>query len=284
VLKVTRYDRVSSFLMATAFGLLLSAVWLGVLYLQNRITDTDAQAELELLDLGGGSLDGVENETLELESPEEVSNDPSLEDTPEETEVEETIDNVMELAETAAQQAQQQFDTAVEDTGKRGSATGTGHRALGQGPGTHGMPREQRLFVRFSDTGFLGDYARQLDYFGIVLGLLQDGKLYYLSKLSRPKPAKQVRTSGAGEKRLYMIWQGGNRRKADIKLLAKAGLKVGRGDIIFHFYPRRTELLLARKEQSYARRPVSQIRRTYFVVRRKGSAYEFVVTRQRYFR
>jgi len=270
--------------MAIAFGLFLSAVWLGVLYLQNRITDTDAQAELELFDLGGGSLDGVENETLELDSPEEVSNDPSLEDTPDETEVEETIDNVMELADVAAQQAQEQFDTAVEDTGKRGSATGTGHRALGQGPGERGMPNEQRWFVRFSDTGFLTDYARQLDQFGIVLGLLQDGKLYYISRLSRPTPAIQVRTSGVGEKRLYMTWQGGNRRKADIKLLAKAKLTVHRSDIIFHFYPRSTERLLLRKERSYANRPVTQIRRTYFVVRRKGSAYEFVVTRQRYFR
>lgn len=146
------------------------------------------------------------------------------------------------------------------------------------------MPREQRWFVRFSDTGFLTDYARQLDSFGIVLGLLQNGKLYYVSNLSRPKPAKQVRISGVGEKRLYMTWQGGNRRKADLKLLAKAGLTVGRSDIIFHFYPRRTELLLARKERDYAHRPVSQIRRTYFVVRQAGSAYEFVVTRQRYFR
>ena len=284
MLKVTQYDRVSSLMIAIACGLFVSAAWLGFLYLQNRITKTDAQAELELLDLGGGSLDGVENETLELDSPEEVSDDPSLEDTPEETEVEETIDNVMELSDTAAQQAQEQFDTAVEDTGKRGSATGTGHRALGQGPGDHGMSREQRWFVRFADTGFLTDYARQLDYFGIVLGLLHEGKLYYISKLSQSRPAKQVRTSGVGEKRLYMTWQGGNRRKADLKLLKKAGLTVGRSDIIFHFYPRRTELLLARKELDYAHRPVAQIRRTYFVVRRKGPAYEFVVTRQRYFR
>ena len=145
------------------------------------------------------------------------------------------------------------------------------------------MPREQRWFVRFGDRGTLSEYARQLDFFGIVLAaLLPGGKMVYISQLSKAKPKTRTVTSGSNEKRMYMTWQGGGRRKTDLELFQKVGINVGSG-LIFHFYPNKTELMLARLERDYRKRPIKQIRRTYFVVRRKRSAYEFVVARQSYF-
>ena len=44
------------------------------------------------------------------------------------------------------------------------------------------------------------------------------------------------------------------------------------------------EELLAKLEADYAKRPTRDIRRTYFSVEPRGAKFEFVVTRQAYFR
>ena len=80
-----------------------------------------------------------------------------------------------------------------------------------------------------------------------------------------------------------MTWQAGNRKAADEKLFQK--INVGVSDaILFHFYPKKTEQLLLQVEFDYAKRKASEIRRTYFVVAKKGSGYQFIVTRQTYLR
>jgi hypothetical protein len=153
------------------------------------------------------------------------------------------------------------------------------------GPGKSGFPREQRWFVRFSEGSTLNEYARQLDFFGIELGaLLPGGRMVYLSDVTSDRPKVREATSGADEQRLYMTWQGGERRKADLELFRKAGVDIA-GGIVFHFYPPATEAMLARLERDYRNRPADQIRRTYFVVRPGAAAgqYAFEVTRQSYF-
>ena len=74
------------------------------------------------------------------------------------------------------------------------------------------MPRDQRWFIRFSETGSVDEYARQLQYFGIQLGALfpDRGELVYLSDLTNATPSKRVETTG--NDLLYFNWQGGSRR------------------------------------------------------------------------
>ena len=285
VLKVTKYDQVTSTLLAGIIGLALAFVSLTVVWITNRLSTPENIVPLELLELPGGFEDGEPDETLKLDSPEDVIRDPSLADAPaEENEVEETLENVVELADNATNQADQTFELDVRSVGKAGSATGTGRRALGFGPGESGLPREQRWFVHFSDRGTLSDYAKQLDFFGIEIGALIDGrKIVYLSQLAGKQPKQRSTTSGKGERRLYMTWQGGTRRKGDIELFRKAGIDIGAGTIL-HFYPRKSESMLARLERNFKKRPVDQIRRTYFIVRRSNKGYKFIVSRQLYFR
>ena len=107
--------------------------------------------------------------------------------------------------------------------------------------------------------------------------------MVYLSNLSKDPPTKRTSTTGADETRLYMTWQGGGRRKADVEFFTKAGVDVFDA-ILFHFYPPETEALLARLEREFANRPVDQIRRTYYVVSPERGGYQFKVTRQSYFR
>lgn len=287
VLKVTRFDLATAGLVAGTIVLAIVMVWLTTVWVTNRPAESENFVPVELVEFPGGAEDGAPDETLLVDSPADVSDDPSMaEFESEEPEVAEMLDNVLELAETANNQAQEQFETDLRNAGKVGSATGTGRRPLGMGNGEKGLPREQRWFVAFADGGTLNEYARQLEYFKIQLGVLvPSGKLIYLSNLTADRPTTREETNGAREKRMYMTWQGGKLRAADRKLFAKAGIDIT-GGILFHFYPRQTELKLARLETERARRSdhtIDQIRRTYFVVQRSVNEYKFVVTRQIYF-
>lgn len=161
--------------------------------------------------------------------------------------------------------------------------TGTGDNVLiGKGTGKGGgFPREERWFIRYADMASLDEYARQLDYFGIELGAVVGKQLVYISKMSGSSPVVRKASGGGNEKRLYFTWQGGNRKAADVQLFRKAGQDVGQG-VIFQFYPKNTENLLAKIEFEKEGLKYNKIRRTYFAVRKPegGSGYEFYVTRQ----
>lgn len=285
VMRVTQYDQVSSTLIAVVLALIIAVLWLSIVWFTNRLPQTENDVALEMIELAGGAEDGSPDESLLVESPEDPVDDPSQIETPtEENQVEEMLDSVVELSDKATQQVQQQLQTDLSNSGKMGSAAGTGKRALGFGPGKKGLPREQRWFIKFSDRGSLNDYARQLDHFKIELGaLLRNGQMIYLSKVASDKPVTRTASSGADEKRLYMTWQGGERRTSDLSLFKKAGHDVT-GAILFHFYPKETENKLLSLEKQYRNKKFDEIRRTYFTVRNGRSGYEFEVTRQTYFR
>lgn len=294
VLKVTLYERVSSALMAAMLGvgaILFAAV---TYWLAHRPPPELKVVPLEIVQLEpevdfGGSLEGVVGGTAEVDTGtdggggggESVGSDvPTLES---------TLETVTSVAGTAAQQSTQAYLDAAPPTsnttgaGSGGSGTGVGggRPPLGFGPGKGGgVPRELRWFVSFADDNSLDEYAKQLDAFGIELGVLMpDGRLIYVSQLSKPSPMQRVATTGKDEKRLYFTWQGGERQQADIKLFQKAGITVGKGTI-YHFYPPKLEEVLATHEYNYAKRKAKDIRRTYFVVEKQGGAYTFKVTRQ----
>ena len=52
------------------------------------------------------------------------------------------------------------------------------------------------------------------------------------------------------------------------------------GAMLMHFYHPETEEMLAKTETSYRNKKATEIRRTYFSVRKDGSGYKFVVTSQ----
>lgn len=281
VMKVTRYDRVSSFLIAVVASLVVGVLVVVSVWYSRRVPPPSELVPLEILEVSGGFEDGDPEETWNLQSPEPEDPSASLVDEPtEQVAVQEVLENVVELSERATEHLEQVIAEATANAGKLGSATGTGGRPLGLGPGTGGMPREQRWYVRFGDDNSLDEYAKQLDYFGIELGvLLPEGRLIYVSNLSGTPKTRTVQ-SGKDEQRLYMTWQNGERREADLKLLARAGVSADRRSMIFHFYPPKTEQLLATLEFNYQKKPAHEIRRTYFLARKQGAGYAFEVTRQ----
>ncbi len=282
VIRVTRYDEVSSWMITVFAGLLALCLIVVMIWISNQVPKAPEPVAMELLELPGGFEDGNPDETLRVDSPEPERADASEAETAsEQTEIEQSLEAAQELSDSAAQQVQQQFDVGVQSTGKPGSAKGTGGRPLGSGPGTGGYPREQRWFIRFGDRAAVDEYARQLDFFRIELGsLLPDGRLAYLSKMSTPGPQLRYVKTGASEKRLYMTWQGGERRGADVELFKKAGIEILAEYPVFHFYPPDMEAKLAQLEREYRNKTVKQIRRTYFSVDADGAGYRLRVTRQ----
>lgn len=263
-------------------GLIALCLVVVMVFVSNQIPKPPEPVPVELLELPGGVEDGSPDETLRVDSPDPERPDASEAETVSEvTEVEQALETAVELSDAAAQQVQQQFDVGVQSTGKPGSAKGTGKRALGFGPGSGGFPREQRWFVRFGGLASTDEYAKQLEFFRIELGaLLNDGRLAYASKLNTPMPQVRYVQTGSHEKRLYMTWQGGERRSSDMELFKRANVPVEEDTPIFHFYPPDLENKLATLEKEYRNKNPKEIRRTYFSVETEGGGYRLKVTRQ----
>lgn len=276
-LKFSKYDIISSSLMAFSIAVVCGVIWAFSLFWSTRPPTLPDLVPMELVRIGGGVEDGDPNETLDIETPEETTTEIQQQE-----EIKEEITMLTEVADKAAERLQEIQVEQTENAELNGSATGTGKRPLGFGPGNGGgVAAELRWFIRFADGSSLTEYARQLDFFGIELGaIMPDGRLAYISGVSGT-PKVRYGTSGKDEKRLYMKWDSGERRKADEKLFQKAGISVGK-NVIFHFYPAQTEQLLVTLETNYAKRNLRDIRRTYFVVNTKGSGFEFQITRQTY--
>lgn len=283
-LRVTPYDQVSSWLISVVGALGLAVFTLTVAWISIQPIPVKDPVPVEMVEISGGVEDGSVEETLQLESPDPETEQATLaEEDADEPEVQETLDNVMDVADEATNQAEKQYEFQTRNAGKKGSASGTGKRALGIGAGKGGVPREQRWFVSYNDRETLDEYGKQLDFFGIELGMLTtDGKLIFLSRLGQPKPVKRETTSGKGENRLYMTWQGGARRKADLQMFQRAGIDVG-GNVLMQFYTPDVERQMLSLELNYKKRPLKEIRRTYFSTRSTDTGYEFYVTKQTYF-
>ena len=285
VLKTTRHDQSSAGLLAVLIGLLLSTSVVGSLYVATRPAPPMKLVPIIIPDeSSGGQDDGEPDSTLEVES--ELAPQPDaapVEQDADQTELQETLEVITDLADKAAEIVPDQAGSAPISTGVAGSADGSGMPALGSGTGTGGVPRSQRWLVNFNDGASLKEYAKQLDFFGIELGVITpEGTLKFASDLSTPNPKTRELKDGSQEKRLFMSWQGGARKVADQRLFRAAGVNAN-GLPILHFYPANTENMLALLEKNATTRKMSEIRRTYFDVKSDQGGYTFKVRKQIFF-
>ncbi len=286
--KLTKYDMVVSVLITTAICALLTLLVMVMIWTSN-LSPAPVSKQVEMMPAGdGGWEDGDPNASPpEVDSPEDASLDPSLANEESDvTELEQVTEQVLEVADNAASIVAPNEFADNKNNGMAGSAEGTGGRPLGSGgPGRGGAKREQGWIVEFAEKGDLKSYAEQLDFFGIELGCRfpEEGRLVFLSQLSQPVPTQRElrEIDGDKEKRLYMSWQEGSQERiqADLELFQKAKIDASQG-VIMHFYPDATVQMLAQLEVAYGNKKTEEIRRTYFQVRRGGSGYEFVVTKQ----
>jgi hypothetical protein len=283
-MRVTPYDRVSSFLLAAVLASIVTVIAILCWWQAFRPAPITHDPKPDYIN--AGFEDGAPNETLQIESPEAPNpHATSAVDQADEPRTGEALAAVVELSDRASEQAQQLLAQEVAGGAAPGTIHGTS-RPLGQRPGLGvGIAREDRWFVKFADDESQEEYARQLDWFGIELGVVypERGEIVYVSQLSQAIPSRRVAKTDQDETRLYMTWVAGQRKAADIALLQKAGIDPT-GGIVLQFYPPETEVLLAETERSFAHRAERDIRRTYFVIVPRGNTYVFAVTRQTYWR
>src|SRR5205823_11218614 len=166
-----------------------------------------------------------------------------------------------------------------------GEGTGTGD-GRGKGPGgpgtSDGIPAYERWEIRMSADN-LGEYAKQLDFFKVELGVAGGGNpnVDYISNLSAAKPTVRV-GDPKSEHRLRFLQRAGELRAADRLLAAKASVKTD-GRVVFQFYSESMyRNLLALEAAHKGNRRLKDVRRTVFGVRAHSGQYEFYVVDQQY--
>lgn len=268
-LKVSANDRVSSFIVAMLYLVGFVVFLLFLLWLTNRATRATQQIDVEYLDeLAGG--DPALGEGRDFEEP-------GVEDiqdlaTPNPEQLLEAITDVAS--------ASQASSNSLVGNVSQGQGGGD-RRRTGQG-GNASVPRWERWEVRFTSTS-LSKYAEQLESFNIELAAAGGGRevVDYATRLTQNKPA--VRSGpGDNENRLYMSYRSGQLKEFDRQLLQRAGVPT-QGRTLLQFYPPRVEGLLSSLERKRAgNRPLKDIRKTVFAVKKSGADYTFEVIEQQY--
>jgi len=257
-LKTTAYDRASSWILTLLVVVGLSVGVLGLAWWTARRQAPQTAVPILRDEIGVG--DGLAADGPLLEPP-------SLEQVQQEVDwPQQEIGSTLAMLSQAAKQAGR-WDHAAR---QRSGGGGTGLKPGGRGRGWE---------IRFDPGSTLETYAKQLDFFGIELGvLLPDNQLLYVSNLSKAQPT--VRRGPADqEPRYYFTWRQGELLAADRELLAKAGVDP-KDRLILKFLSEKWVQRLAELEKLHAADKYPQVRKTRFGVRSAGEGYEFYVMEQ----
>jgi hypothetical protein len=228
-------------------------------------------------DVGGGGSGQIAPSERELEEP-----------NPEELQelLEPPIEQTLEMVASVVTVEIEQLEALEGDTSLgagEGSGVGDGRDKGPGGPGTSdGIPAWERWEIRMSATN-LDEYARQLDFFQVELGVAGGGNpnVDYISKLAASTPTVRI-GNPRDERRLRFLHRSGELRQADRALAAKAGVRT-EGRVVFQFYNEQTyNSLLALESARKGQRPIREVRRTVFGVRGTAGRYEFHVLEQHY--
>jgi hypothetical protein len=289
----SRYDRITSMLMAIVLGVLLVFGWLSLVYATTEAYATRASQPIEIIEVyggGGGSPEGEIGATETIDVPgaapgERASNNEADASEFEEPALMMTPGVALDAAADAGQQvAELDLGPAMRSggpvaSGKRASRVGSGRPGYGFGPGDGGVRREERWSIIYNPGQTSDEYARQLDALRVELATINGpDTLVYASNFSAAQPTTRVGPARS-DGRLYFAWQGRGRKASDVELLKKAGIDVGDKPIL-QFYPKEVEEVLSRLEQAYRGRQPIEIRVTRFRVVPRGSGYGFEVIDQ----
>jgi hypothetical protein len=288
----SRYDKVTSFLMAAVLSAMLVVGWLALVYASNQAYASRVTAPLQIIEVGGGggSPDGTRGSTEKVDVAGAdvaamASNNPEEAGEFEQPSVEQTPSAMLETVTEAGQNlAEVDLGATMPNGGpiaggKRASKLGSGGPGLGFGPGDGGVGREQRWSIIYNTGQDPQEYARQLDGLGVELAVVRGpDQLLYISRFSDPAPTKRFGT-GRSDHRLYFLWQGKGRKASDLALFKKANEEIG-DDNVFQFYSADAERRLAELEVRFKGRNPGEIRVTRFQVVPKGESYDFEVVAQ----
>jgi hypothetical protein len=302
VLGVTLYDRVTALLVTLIVTTGSATLAFGALWAANQDWGTDRKpvpvAEQPLLDDDdedfGGIISGAVNDTSPPAPGVVIGNEPTAADDPDQP-----TSDVSALDQVITTVKEQVGDAAIDpdqltiqpdfprSSFARGSDTPGKQGPLGDDRGNKGgVSRAKRWEIIFEPGLSEAEYARQLDFFRVELATVSDGKLFRVSNLASPRPTARV--AQPDKKELFFQWRDAARRAIDLGLLRKvAEIALTQNSLVFHFYPRETELKLLQLETEYAARQgrpdLHQVAKTKFIVKKTETGYDFEVAKQTYF-
>lgn len=271
VLKVSRYDQVAGMLL-TLLILIGSAVLVMLLmWLSSRVFASQAAVPVVMEEIGTGDDalgGGPELETPSVEELAQEFFEPELKDT-------------LSVITTAVTDRLPLLEDPLLEEATRQSGHGTG-KGTGIGSGTgSGSGRARRWEIQFPKENTLDEYARQLDFFGIELGVVVPGnQVEYASHLTKPKPDRRIGPADQ-ENRYYLSWRHGELAQADQELLARAGID-GKGRVVLRFLPPSLEATLGGLEKARAGDEYAKVYATRFAIRSEKDSYVFYVIDQTY--
>ena len=272
MLRTSKFDVVSAFLMALLWFIGVFVLMLFIVWLTSRIS-FGPRPFPPIVENAAGRGENAEGTERDFEPP--------------------GADEIVDLAEPSIQETLTAVTDAVSSVAAIDAVstqpTGKGDsRPPGpEGEGEDIIPRHQRWELKFSAKKIDG-YAQQLDFYKIELGALGGGVqgVDYASGLAG---SPKVRRGASGdEKRLYFMWvdRSSPLYQYDRQLLQKAGVNIGAGREMMKFIEPELENMLAHVELEYATKnghsSVTEIQKTIFESRSQGSGYAFEVVDQRY--
>ena len=269
VFRVSWFDTVSSWLMALMLFIGRFVVMLVVVWLIDSEPPSDFPLAQQVRPVSHASVetrefDFLEPGAIEVEQLAEVSLNEML------LAVSESASRV------AAAWVASPSDGRFEIEGESGGRDRSGDSRVPVSPidGVDGVPAFERWQLKFSAVGF-ESYARQLDFFGIELGVI-GGSIQGIDYLRDVSTRPTVRRGASeSEQRLYFLWnQPGPLMHYDRRLLSRAGVEL-QGREMLKFIPAELKKRLTETELEYARSvghgSISEIAKTIFESRPAGS-------------
>lgn len=270
--KVSSFDMVNAFLIAsiTVVGIVVSIlfmIWLTMI-LNNRPTN---------------ATNFVVDNSFGNEKPEGFADDvyePGVEEFPEvETP---QLSDALEAITEAVSSVKANLEARDGDAAEMGRGKGFGSREGGPGSGNfRGVPEHLRWKIEY-DTPDINEYARQLSFFGIDIGVISNASNDVI-RLNKPGNSAQIvaTSRGAENKTLYFIHEKVQLRRWDEALVRRKQNIEMREKFTVQFYPEDTRQTLRNLEGRYlqdAGRELLDVRRTRFkVVDDGGGGFAFEV-------
>lgn len=273
---VSRYDRAASLMVSLLILIGFAVAIMFLIWLTSKLVFRPQPVPVKLVENIAGRGDNPAGYERDIEAP-------GFEELPDlrEPELEAALEAVTE-ATTAVTASLDVLDTLSVVTEQGEMGRGDSRPPGPEGEGDDIIPRWERWEIRWASSS-VAAYARQLDFFGIELGVVggKESTVDYASRLSTSRPSRRSGKS-TDEKRLYMTWRAGGLIEFDRQLLARSRL-ASQNRIVMQFYPEPVEDRLAEIELAYANgRSVKEIAKTIFRVKSVRRGFEFEVVDQRY--
>ena len=272
MITISSYEKTASLVLSLLILIGAAALVLLGIWLTSSLLRSAPSVAVQLYDEGTGVRDSGSEYDPDVVNPGEQVETNEM-----------TLWEAFQIVDTLGASASMFSEAAVIDENilLPGGTQGDG-RTQGDGDG-RGRGRKRHWEFIFPTGITAAEYARQLDYFGIELAVLQPGgKVAYVSKLASRTPTVRYGASET-EQRYYLTWLKGELQTVERDILTRARVEHDER-LILKFLPPPLEAQLVEMEAAKAGAQRDLVRATHFGIRPKNRTktdeYEFFVMNQ----